>query len=69
MRKFDKNEFFCKKCMIHDTFFVGGGSWAPECCPKCKGTDCTAYRNLSFMQRIKAKKLFDEMWQELRIAA
>ncbi len=69
MRKFDKNELFCKKCVIHDTFFVGGGSWSTDVCPKCGGYGVSLYKKLSFTQRVKAKKLFDRMWQELRIKA
>lgn len=60
----NKDELFCLKCLIHDTFFVGGGSWAPNCCPKCRGTDCIRYENLTPIQKIKAKKLFNIMWKK-----
>ena len=64
MKEFNKHEFFCKKCIIHDTFFVGGGSWTVDNCPKCKGTECIMHMNLSSMQKIKARKKFDIMWKE-----
>ena len=62
MRKFHKDEMFCSKCLIHDTFFIGGGSWAPSTCPKCDGIDCILYKNLTLMQKFKARKKFDIMW-------
>lgn len=58
----NKNELFCSKCLIHDTFFIGGGSWSPSNCPKCKGTDCIIYENLSFIKKLKTNHLFDKMW-------
>lgn len=63
MREFNKHEFFCKKCIIHDTFFKGYGSWIADNCPKCGGTECTMYMNLSSIQKIKARKKFDIMWK------
>jgi len=56
MKKFNKDELFCSKCLIHDAFFKGGGSWASNGCPKCGGTDCTMYQNLAFIQKIKVRK-------------
>ncbi len=69
MRKFNKYEFFCIKCMIHDTFFVGGGSWSPDCCPECRGCECIAWEHMSFIQKRKAQDLFEKMWQEIRVTA
>ena len=57
-----KDSLFCSKCLIHDHFFVGGGSWSSDCCPKCRGIDCVMYKNLSIVNKIKAKKLFKMMW-------
>lgn len=64
MKAFNKHEFFCKKCIIHDTFFVGGASWAPDGCPECGGTECKMYMNLSFLQKAKAREKFDKMWKK-----
>ena len=58
------DELFCSECLIHDTFFVGGGSWSSDGCPKCKGTDCIRYENLTTTEKIKANHLFDIMWKE-----
>ena len=60
--KFHKDEMFCSKCLIHDTFFTGGGGWSPSSCPECGGTDCTLYKNLTFIQKSKVKEKFDVMW-------
>lgn len=63
MSKFNKDELFCSKCLIHDTFFKGGGSWASSSCPECGGTACTLYQSLTFVQKVKARKKFDIMWK------
>lgn len=55
MKTFGKDTLFCSKCLIRDGHFRGGGSWAPDSCPKCGGTDCTMYQNLSVWHKIKAK--------------
>lgn len=67
MRNFDKNAMFCPKCLIHDTFFKGGGSWSPDVCPVCKNYDVVLYKNLTFEQQIIAKKKFDIMWKKERM--
>jgi len=54
----------CKKCLIADSFFVNGGSWAPDNCPECGGTECVWFENLSFVQQAKARVLFEKMWKE-----
>jgi hypothetical protein len=64
MRKFHDLELFCEKCLIHDTFFKGGGSWSPGNCPKCKGTNCVLYVNMTFLQQVKALELYEKMWNE-----
>jgi hypothetical protein len=64
MKKFNKNELFCKKCFTHDTFFIGGGATAPDSCPGCGGTTCIPYMNLSFLQKSKTRDKFDIMWKE-----
>lgn len=56
----NKDELFCSKCLIHDTFFVGGGSWPIYDCSKCKGIDCI-YKNLTIIEKIKANSLFNKM--------
>ena len=56
MKRFNKDELFCIKCLIHDTFFVGGGSWVSNNCPKCGGTDCILYEDLTWVQKIKVLK-------------
>lgn len=62
--KFGDDQLVCSKCLIYDGFFRGGGSWAPDSCPKCGGTDCTMYKNLTLFQKKKAEKLKEKMWQE-----
>ena len=62
----NKDELFCPKCLMHDTFFVGGGSWTPDNCPKCKGTDCIMYGNLTTIEKIKADYLFYKMWKKCK---
>lgn len=54
MKKFNKDELFCSKCLISDSLFRGGGSWAPDCCPNCGGTACTMYQDLTPMQKLRA---------------
>ena len=61
MKGFNKFERFCPKCIIHDTFFEGGGSWISDSCPKCGGTECIMYQNLTLVQKFKARKKFDIM--------
>lgn len=69
MTKFNKNEVFCAKCLTHETFFTGGGSWSPDFCPTCKdvNADVTLYKNLTIKQKRIARKKFDEMWKEHRL--
>jgi len=59
-----KNRLLCKKCLIDDGFFVGGGSWSPNNCPKCGGTDCVWYDSLGFFKKLKAQKINDKLWSE-----
>lgn len=65
MRKFNKDELFCKNCLTHDTFFVGGGATASNRCPECGGTGCILYGNLSFLQRSKVRDKFNIMWEKI----
>lgn len=67
MTKFNKNEMFCAKCLTHETFFIGGGSWSPDFCPTCKDNDIIFYRKLTIEQKHIAKKKFDKMWKEQRL--
>ena len=55
---------FCKKCLIADYFFRGGGSWAPDVCPECGGYECVTYGSLGPLAKYRAQKLFDKMWEE-----
>ena len=55
---------FCKKCLISDSFFTGGGSWAPDSCPKCKGTACVAWCDLSPARQEEAQKINDVLWKQ-----
>ena len=59
--KIKKDTFFCSKCLISDYYFIGGGSWVPEYCPKCRGIEVTIYSNLNIWKKIKAKRLFKKM--------
>ena len=63
MKKFNKDELFCKKCVVHDAFFKGGGSYISDNCPECGGIECIMYENLSFLQKSKARDKFDRMWK------
>ncbi len=58
------DNLFCPRCLIHDHFFTGGGSWAPDSCPNCGGTACTMFKNLSAYNQKLAKKRFKRMWKE-----
>lgn len=49
-----KSDLFCVECLILDSFFVDGGSWIPDRCPKCKGTDCILYEDMTPEQKAKA---------------
>ena len=63
---FHKQEFFCKNCLIHDTFFENGGSWFSDNCPECKDTECIMYKDLTFFQKYRAKKNFNKMRNTLK---
>lgn len=54
----------CSKCLILDSFFIGGGSWSPDRCPKCNGTDCILIENLSANNKRKANAIYREMWKK-----
>lgn len=62
--RFNSDALFCKKCLIHDHFFRGGGSWAPDSCPKCGGTECITWNKVSIFKRNKVAKLFSKMWEQ-----
>jgi len=64
MKKFNRDELFCKKCFTHDTFFTGGGATSPDSCPECGGTDCIFYGDLTFLQKSKTRDKFNRMWKE-----
>ncbi len=55
--KFNKNELFCKKCLVHDHFFRSG-------CLNCGSMECITYEHLSSRNQVKAGVLFDKMWKE-----
>lgn len=57
----DVSSFFCTKCLIHDTYFRGGGSWAADLCPECGGYACRAWKSLSDPEKEIAGALFDKM--------
>lgn len=54
----------CAKCLIHEMFFDGGGSCAPDFCPECGGEDYVMFKNLSWWKKRKANNLFKKMYQE-----
>ena len=64
MKTFNKNESFCPNCLIHDYFFIGGGSWSPDACPKCKSIEGISYRHLTIEEKQIAGEKFDKMWKE-----
>ena len=53
---FKNDELFCSKCLIHDHFFQGGGSWSSDNCPKCGNTDCIMFKDLSIKNKISARR-------------
>ena len=59
-----QNRLLCKKCLIDDGFFVGGGATAADGCPKCGGTECVWYEHLNLLKQQKAQKINDKMWSE-----
>jgi len=61
---YNNETIVCSKCLIHETFFMGGSKWAPTYCPKCGGVDYTIYNNLSFIKKMRAKHLFKKMWRQ-----
>jgi hypothetical protein len=67
MERFHENEMFCINCYLHDTFWSGGNSWGIDHCPNCGSYETILYKNMTWFQRIKAKKLFDEWWNKTRI--
>jgi len=66
MKEFDKNEEFCPHCLIHESFYVGGGSWSPDRCPNHKKDEFILWKQMSFFQKRKAVKLFNQMWKKER---
>lgn len=52
----------CKRCLIEEHWFRGGGSWSPDLCPKCKQDDLVTFGNLSEKDKLKADKLYKDMW-------
>lgn len=60
----NNDELFCPKCLIHDCFFVGGGSWSPDNCPDCGETVCITFENLSPINQVLAEKRFKRMWKK-----
>jgi hypothetical protein len=57
------NQEVCKKCLVHEMFFTGGGSWSPDFCPNCYGEDYVMFKDLSWWKKRKANKLFKKMLQ------
>lgn len=53
MKKINKDELFCIKCLIPDRFFREGGSWSIDICPKCGGTACIMYQDLSLFRKFR----------------
>lgn len=56
--KFGEDQLVCAKCLIYDGFFN------TSACPRCGGTDCIMYKNLTPYQRAKARELKAEMLEE-----
>lgn len=54
---FGDNDMFCITCLIHDRFFEGGGSWAPDSCPVCNGTETILWKDMSLLQHRIARKI------------
>ena len=59
-----KDQIVCERCLIYDGFFIDGGSWIPDRCPNCKGTNCKMYDNLDPISKIRANFLLNKMWKE-----
>jgi len=73
MHKFKDGDMFCKKCFLHDTFWSGGNSWGIDYCPNCKQREgiifyeTILWKDMSFLQKQLAIKLFDKWWQKERM--
>jgi len=63
---FGENAEFCSKCLTHDKWWTGGGSWAPDRCPRHNEDDGDAilWKNMSILQKRAAAKLFAKMWKD-----
>lgn len=59
-----ENCLFCKKCYLHDYWFVGGGSWAPDGCPICGGTACVEFKDIPNKEKNKAIDEHLRRWKE-----
>jgi hypothetical protein len=62
--KLADNQLVCSTCLIPDGFFVNGGSHAPDNCPNCKGSVCTLYKNLSIVNKARARKIRAKLFKE-----
>jgi len=54
----------CAHCLIEEYFFTGGGSWSPDFCPQCRGEDYVMFKDLSLRDKIRANRLFNQMWRK-----
>jgi len=73
MNDFSDTTMFCKKCLLHDTFWSGGNSWGIDHCPNCEQKhgiifhETVMWEDMSISQRAEAKKLFEKWWRKYRI--
>lgn len=63
MEKVGDTELFCSKCGLSDHYWIGGGSWAIDHCPRCESQECTAWSNMSIGQKIWARES-NKRWKE-----
>ena len=57
----------CQECLITENFYIGGGSWSPDCCPKCGNVGDVCFRDLPIHQKKMAEKIHKNMWQKIVI--
>jgi len=62
--EFNDNDMFCIGCGLHDTFWTGGNSWGIDHCPICGGQETVLWQNMSYSQKHKSRKLFNEWWKK-----
>ncbi len=72
MSEFGDNTMFCKRCLLHDTFWSGGNSWGIDYCPNCKEKEgiifyeTVLWECMDHDQRRKAIDMYNKWWKKYR---